>query len=248
MRRQKIGSLFAYVAVGGAIVISFLWLYPNFRSEADLGRLEEEANSTDSATSYRAIGELSRNHSERARDILVKVAKSGFISDAPKEAIRSLADHYQHDPLVASALAELLQPHQGLATREAVASALQTLPCDRDCTISILSYIERDWRGDAMYEDSLPMDSQLRGTFVDERTAVIHELNLVLLKDKITTAQVLRDHYGLDSPLPSKFALYVLVQLNAKDFCQELGRSYQTTIMPSLKQDVYVTAQKLGCK
>jgi hypothetical protein len=55
MHRQKIRALLTYVAVGGAVVISALWLYPNFRSEANLGRLEEEANSTDSATSYRTM-------------------------------------------------------------------------------------------------------------------------------------------------------------------------------------------------
>jgi hypothetical protein len=248
MYRQNIGSLLAYIAVGAVVVISALWLYPSFRSEANLGRLEEEANSTDSATSYRAIAELSRNHSERARDILLKVAKNSPTSDGASEAIRALEDHHQRDPMVASALAELLQPHEDLATRQAVASALQNLPCDRDCTISILSYIERGWRGDPMYEDSLPMDSKLRGPIVDERTAVIRELNSVLLKDKITTGGVLMDHYGLGSPLPSKFALYMVDQLDARDFCQVLGRSYQSTIMPSLKQDVYVTAQKLGCK
>ena len=61
--------------------------------------------------------------------------------DAQREAIRELAK--RNDPRIPPLLADLIQPGTLLDSRMAAAQALQSMPCNAQCTRSLLSYLNR---------------------------------------------------------------------------------------------------------
>jgi len=146
----------------------------------------------------------------------------------------------KNDPAVSDQLALLLQPHSSQSLRASVVDALSDLPCDFECTKSVLHYLERMWRGDSNSED-LAMDSSpvetlepvnpelLNADLTETRQRqqhLISQLDGVLIKNRSETLAVLRQVYGLGTLHPSGFAVYMVTALRIDEACPELSRTH----------------------
>ncbi|SRR5229473_3746439 len=151
---------------------------------------------------------------------------SAFSSDAQVEAIRTLSR--TSDPVIAGNLASLLQPHNGLDIRLAVALTLQHLPCKSICIESILHYLERVKAGELNLEDlATPSNVGADISFEHEHEQLYGILYSTLKREQSDTVATLRFVYGLESVSPTLFALDLLRQTKIPDACPLLLRSKQ---------------------
>lgn len=206
-----------------------------------------------------AVKELAAYRGQRSKRMLLSIAlgKVPFPWPAVQaEAIKALRD--RNDPEVSRALAKLLQPHEGLGTREAVALALRDLPCDDESIRSILHYLERVWRGEPNSEDRL-IDTtsdkeRFTSTLKREQEAVYENLYLVLKRENTKTIVNLVQIYGIGSDGPSLFALDLLSRLGLHEVCPLLLQSEKAInqLGPELyngpRQELQATIASLNCK
>lgn len=206
--------------------------YLSYRNKA-MDRLYAEAAGyppfyRGSAESAAAVRQLATYRGRRSTDMLLDLAVRGnpLAPEAQTEAIKALGE--RQDPQIAVALANLLQPHEGLATREAAAAALQELPCKGECIRSTLHYLERVWRGDPNEEDRTVFPSgteNLRASQQKEQQALYGTLYSVLQREKVETLTNLAKVYGLGSEDPSPFALDLVSRLSLHEACSLLMRT-----------------------
>ena len=152
-----------------------------------------------------------------------RTATFSFASQPQIEAVRALRS--SSDPTVANELASLLQPHNSLDLKMAVAQTLQDLPCSRACIESVLHYLERIWHGDLNTEDE--MIPQLGMTFSSkaEHDKLFKDLYSVLTREGRETLSALERIYGLGSENPALFALDLLNHVQIAGACDPLHNS-----------------------
>lgn len=216
----------------GSVLAVVIPEYLSFRNKA-MDRLYAEAAGypqyfRDTEGSKAAIKKLAAYHDRRATTMLLQIALShgSFIPGIQTEAIRALGD--RENPEISVSLANLLQPHEGLDTRQAVAEALQELPCKGECTRSILHYLERVWRGEPNYEDRTmrpPGFEDVKTSLQKEQQTLYATLYLVLQRNKVETVTALAQVYGLGSDGPSTFALDLVSRLGLHEACPSLLQS-----------------------
>jgi hypothetical protein len=176
-----------------------------------------------------AVRRLATYRGRRATEMLLEIGLGHgplVWGDTQSEAINELGK--RNDPGVALAVANLLQPHEGLATRQAAATALQHLPCNTECVGSILHYLERVWRGDPNYEDRTvrPTGFQdVTASLQKEQQALYARLYRVLQREKLATLTNLVKIYGLGGDAPSAFALDLVSHLGLPEACPLLQQS-----------------------
>ncbi len=179
--------------------------------------------------STEAVRELATYRGERATALLLYVALGHgplVWGDTQTEAINALAK--RDDPKISRVVADLLQPHEGLATRQASAAALQHLPCKDECIRSILHYLERVWVGEPNYEDRTVRPSGFQDvtkSLQNEQQVLYANLYSVLRREKLETLTTLMNVYGLGSDGPSPFALDLVSHLGVPEACPLLQQS-----------------------
>lgn len=184
-----------------------------------------------SSESADAVRKLAAYRGRRCTDLLLALAlqNNTVAPEAQTEAISALRE--RDDPRIAPALASLLQPHEGLNVRKATAAALQDLPCNGECTLSILHYLERIWRGEPNYEDRwvdhTPGFEDVTISLQKNQQEVYSKLHSVLRREKMETLGALIKVHGVGSTATSSFALDLLPRLQLKEACPFLLRSDQ---------------------
>ncbi len=175
--------------------------------------------------------------------------------DTQTEAIKALGK--RNDPDVALAMANLLQPHEGLATRQAATAALQYLPCNTECVGSILHYLERVWRGEPNYEDRTVRPSgfqDVTASLQRDQQTLYNSLYKVLQREQVATLTNLVKVYGLGSDAPSPFALELVSHLGLPEACpllQQSDRAIEKLSPESYKaprQELQAAIGSLKCK
>jgi hypothetical protein len=227
---RKTASAFLLLGATAAITIAG---YVFYRNQA-MNRLFAEASGypsflRSSNESTHAVSKLAAYRGQRATEMLVEIALGHgplVFGEAQEEAIKALSK--RGDPEVANALVKLLQPHEGLDTRKAVAGALQDLPCKGECIRSLLHYLERVWRGEPNYEDRAVRPrgyEDIIKSLRDDQRMLYANLYAVLRREKLETLTNLAQVYGLGSDSPSTFALDLSSRLELHESCLLLLKS-----------------------
>lgn len=205
-----------------------------------------------------AVRKLATYRGRRATSMLVEIALGHgplVLGDTQTEAINALGK--RNDPDVALALANLLQPQEGLDTRQAAAAALQGLPCSMECVSSILHYLGRVWHGELNYEDRTvrPSDFQeVTASLHKDQQALYASLYKVLQREKVATYTKLVKVYGLGSDAPSAFALDLVGHLGLTEACSLLQQSdraiekHPTESYKAPRQELQAALTSLRCK
>jgi hypothetical protein len=156
-------------------------------------------------------------------------------------AVRIIAIHHVRTRGTAdeaAALATLLQPHQTLDLRQAVAQAIEGMPCNKGCVASILHYFERVFAGQKNQEDMLEdflvsrTDPSIGGPRRDYSRSQKHIYDLledVLKRERSRTLEVLLETYGLVSEFPSPFALEIVSRTQLDESCPFLIMARKAT-------------------
>lgn len=211
------------------------------------------AGSEDTIT---AVRKLASYEGASSTSMLLEIALGDHPTVWPQtraEAIVALG--HRGDPRVATAMATHLQLHEPLATRKALASALRETKCEEDCIQAVLHYLERVFRGEATYDDRfVPPNMDFKQFIEREQAQVVEDLHRVLTKNPESTLLKLRDTYGLGSENPSSFGLNVIAQLDLRNACPTLLRSFEKMTSSPLPgydpplQEVRQAMGRLGCK
>lgn len=219
------------LAVCGALVVATAG-YLNYRNSA-IERLYGEAAGDmrffrGSREAADAVRRLATYRGQRSTDYLFALAfqTNPLAPEAQTEAIRALGE--RRDPTISSALASLLQPHEGLNVRQAIAVALKDVPCKGECILSILHYLERIWRGDLNHEDRFVWSRDSEVIVADrlkDQQALYGALYSVLRQGKTETLEALIKLHGIGSSDPSPFALDLLPRLQLHEACPYLLQS-----------------------
>jgi hypothetical protein len=204
------------------------------------------ASSTELANS--SVRKLSSYRGLRAIEFLLQIATADreFIDGRQELAIQEIARRPDSD--ATHRLAMLLQPFNGLARREAVASALEQNACDENCIQSVLHYLERYWCGLGKWED-IPSVGGESGyaELKKEQEQLAERLRKVLAKNQKATLQVLHVIYGLGSPQPSAFSLHIVETLNLRGACPLLATSERTLLDASKAEKLKSLQRDLRC-
>ncbi len=256
--RKTLFTLFAIIIVVPFAVNGYF----SYR-DRQMDRLFEEASdpqffrSSDEVTA--AVKRLATYQGRRATQMLLSIALSDSplinVGEARSAAMEALGK--RGDPDVALALAKLLQPHEGLDTRQQVAAALQDMPCNTECAAVILHYLERVWRGEPNYEDRTvsAWDPQ-EGIAITHRDqqALYASLDKVLKREKVATLTDLAQVYGLGSDNPSLFALDLVSRLGLPEACPYLDQSERefnndsAELYKAPRKEVQAAIDSLKCK
>lgn len=196
----------------------------------------------------RSIDKLATYRGTQATAALLALAHRRRVNPGNREAaIAALAR--RGDPDVAAQLAMMLQQNEDLAMREAIAGALRTLPCGRECVERVLRYLEQRWYGEKAAEENLGSSDH-----AGENSAIERNLRAVLAGNP-ETIRVLGEEYGIAraSLAPSPFATDLVVKLGLKSACPQLQSSRQelTDLRARNSPLIQVLADaesKLGCR
>ena len=212
------------MSVIGLLVLGYLD-YRNRHLQALYGRVVSPLTGSQDAVS--AVRKIATYRGRRATEILLAVATSGSgWSEATGTRTAAIEElEKRDDPEVGATLADLLQPHESLRTREMASAALERLPCTAECDAHILHYLERVWRGEPNYEDRLNGGEETRAFIHKAQETVYERLIIVLRREKISTLKNLAQIYGLGSDNPSLFALQIVVRAKLVEACPYLLRS-----------------------
>lgn len=184
----------------------------------------------------RAVRELGADPSEEAEAMLIDLSShAGFLdASAQQEAIRELAK--RNDTKIPPLLAGLIQPGTLPNSRIAAAQALQSMPCNAQCTRSLLSYLNRIDSGELNAEQQGldPLGAELSGSVEamtrPQEQRIYALLYAVLLRTPDTTNNVLAQDYGLGTASPKQFAIAFVTRANSKAFCPALIQSEQLAL------------------
>ena len=243
-----------------AVVSVFIAGYLFYRNKA-MDRLYAEAEGylpyyRGSRESQDAVKKLATYRGRRSTSMLLYIAlrHNPLAPEAQTEAIKALRE--RQDSEIAAALANLLQPHEGLRTRQAAAAALKDLPCKGACIRSILHYLERIWRGELNYEDSIlhAGSEDVAASLREDQKVLYGTLYSVLQREKSETLANLAEVYGLGSVNPSPFALDLVSHLGVHEACQYLlqsDRQLKDLSLESFKaprQELQAAIGSLSCR
>lgn len=220
--------------LGGILlaIAAAAFLYDKYRSGV-MARLYAEAAGypgyyRGSVESQAAVRTLSTYRGQRSTTMLLDIAlrQNPLAPEAQTEAIKALS--WRKDPKIAVTLASLLQPQEGLDTRQVAAAALLNLPCNRECVALVLHYLERIWSGEPNFEDrwiSAPGNEAEHANYRPRQQAVYDDLYSILRREKKETFTALVNVYGLGSVVTSTFALDLMSRLNFHEACPYLQES-----------------------
>jgi hypothetical protein len=211
-----------YVA-GGSLVA--LILIGAFAAQRRRAMTDLYTRATAGGTDRVAIEDLAQYKGDDATELLLRIALNPT-SGSPEKAILSLAGRRTRD--FSGPLSILLQPHDGLELRLAVADFLQNHSCSAECVDRILHYRERLWRGERNYEDHFANLRNTRwdtGAIAAKQKKLIDELTSVLVRERGTTLRSLERTYGLGYPYPSPFPVDLVGQLGLIEACPDLQTS-----------------------
>jgi hypothetical protein len=233
LEMQKLGA--KLLVFGGVILVisAAATLYNSYRNGV-MSRLYAEAAGyppffRGSSESTAAVRRIASYRGQRSTRMLLDIglARGPMIwPDTQTEAIQLLRE--RNDPDTAIALANLLQPHERLGTRQAVATALKELPCKIECVRSVLHYLERTSRGEPNEEDLTLFPPGTENLRVDEKKdqQVLYDtLYAVLQREKLATLTNLDAIYGLGSDDSSPFGLELVSRIQLHEACPYLLRS-----------------------
>lgn len=255
-KRKTLMSLLAIVIT---IVIS-ISTYISYRNR-QIERLYAAAvgypgYSHGSEDSEAAVRQLATYHGRKSRDLVLAIALSeGSVdSQVQSEAFKVLSE--QNDPEVGDMLANLLQLHKGLYTRQSAAKALQTLPCNDECMRSILHYLERIQQGELNWEDRAmrPANDSVTQELHKQQQELYAELYTIVRRNNVETLQELAEVYGLGSDAPSDFALYLVTRTSLPGSCPYILQSEQQIsqhtpdTFKAPRQEVAVAIASLKCR
>ena len=233
--------LAALFAVGGFVV------YRNARMTSLFQTAFSPSSST--ATAHEAIRALSRYDGSAATSLVVRIATNdqAFIDDRQIVAIEAVAQ--RKDPSALARLAFLLQPHVELGRRKAVAKTLEQGVCVEECIERILHYEERLWHGDVSDEDTAGItDHLVLLQLAKEHALLIESLNQTLVHNQRMTVSVLRNIYGLGSPVPSAFALHVVETTRMRGACPLISGSGRSDLISEVQREkLFTLAKDLNC-
>lgn len=176
--------------------------------------------------------ELGVDPSNEAEGMLIDLASKPPTFPAlysQREAIVELEK--RNDPKIAPFLAGLIQTGTPIDTRQTAAQALQSLPCNFDCTVGLLDYLSRIESGERNIEDRKPLDlgpelnrylSSAGGKEQQEIDALILR---ALLRDIATTSKALEQRYSLGTGTPTEFGIAFATRTNRQEFCPALESS-----------------------
>lgn len=254
--RNALGKFLGLTVIGAILAAGYL----SYRNKV-MDRLYAEAMGyppfwRSSAESQAAVKKLADFHGGRSTSMLLDIALANnfLVAEAKTEAMKALRK--RKDPQVADALADLLQPHEGLETRQAAAQALEDLPCVEKCIRSIAHYLERVWRGELNDEDRWvlpPGNDEVTAGYKKGQQAVYQSLYSVLRREKVQTLTILVKVYGLGGEAPSPFALDLVSHLRLHEACPLLMQSdaaIQKVSRESYKaprQELQDAITSLGC-
>lgn len=149
--------------------------------------------------------------------------------NSQREAIVELEK--RNDPKIAPFLAGLIQIGTPIDTRQAAAQALQPLPCNFDCTVALLDYLDRIGSGEKNIEDKEPLDfgpemnRHLSSIGVKEQQEIDGLIRRALLRDVGTTSKALEQRYSLGTGTPTEFGIAFATRTNRQEFCPALESS-----------------------
>ena len=205
--------------------------------------------SSERPTAEAAVRKLNTYAGSEPKKFLLKLATADrdFLDNRQDLAIRLLMT--RGDPSLTIRLVALLQPSVGLARRESVAEALQNTTCDIECTRFVLHYIERRWSANAIREDitNAVVHFEIDPKIEKEQLQVVQQLEKTLAINAQSTIHVLRDTYGLGSPVPSSFSLEVLNSVHLKEACPFLVASEHKLMDSSKASQLERAIREIGC-
>jgi hypothetical protein len=209
---------------------------------------------TGSDGEIRAIRELGDDPSDEAEQMLIDLASHAGLLDgsAQREAISELAK--RNDPNLPPFLAGLIQPATLLDSRMAAAQALQSRPCNAQCTRSLLSYLNRIDSGEVNVEQQgldkwgTDLRKSIEATTMPQEQRIYALVYAVLLHSPDTTNSLLRQDYGLGSAAPKQFAIAFVTKANSAAFCPALIQSERQIASPaSTQQSLIEVLKSLKC-
>lgn len=238
-------KIFAFV-LGSFLTAMEYW---NYRRD-EIMKLYSTAvsPSSDQAVAESAIRKLNAYIGSEPKDLLLKIATRDrdFLDDRQDFAINLLIS--RHDVNLTKRIAALLQPSIGLARREGVATALQNTACDAECMRFVLHYLERRWAGYGIREDFTNVAVHFDSPAIEnEQSHVVEEMNRILAKNPESTLSVLRDTYGVGSPVPSAYSLYILERIHLKEACPFLEASKKGLMDLSKAVELDKVFHDIGC-
>jgi hypothetical protein len=212
---------------------------------------------TGSDGEMRAIRELGADPSDEAKRMLVDLAShpSGLTVDPQRQAISELAK--RNDQTISPFLASLIQPGTLLDSRMAAAEALQSMPCNDQCTKALLSYLNRIDSGELNAEQQgldVLTNANLRESveaMSKRKEQKIYELvYVVLLRSPDTTNSVLTQDYGLGTATPKQFAIAFVTRANSSAFCPALIQSERqlSSSTTSIRTSVTEALNSMKCR
>jgi len=253
---------FSKLAILVIIFLAVVFVFVKHRNH-ELDRLYAEAAGDwrffkGSNQSEDAVAKLSEYQGQRSTDLLLKLSlgEGPFVwRSVQTHAIRALGR--RKDPIVANQLSNLLQPHEALDVREAVAEALQTLPCNDECNRAILFYLERIWAGELNREDRTiipPVFGDITYKLHNEQAEMYSKLYVILERERHETLTNLVQLHGLGTDAPSTFSLDLLSRVKIKEACPLLIASQRaiqkepTKTYKAPRTEIESVITSLNCK
>ncbi len=245
------------VGVAGVIAVA---AYQRHQNQAMAQLYAEAADLSvfrSSVESQAAVRKLATYRGQRSTDMLLSLAlqDNPVVPQVQIEAISALQE--RDDPRIAPALANLLQPHEGLDVRQSVATALQSLPCKGECIRAILHYLERIWRGEPNYEDRIvhgPGFEDAAASLRKDQQDLYSRLYSVLRREKVETLETLTEVHGIGGVGPSPFALNLLSRLGLQEACPLLLQSerqlkdFSAVFNNAPRQELRAALTSLNCQ
>lgn len=200
-----------------------------------------EYGRTAADTAIERIRALAANNDPETNRHLLDVAMGRtFLQETPVQvaAIEALVENNYRS--ASSELSILLALHQDLRLRLAAADALLELRCDERCMLVLLVHLER------IYREEQDIDQVSRARFeaaaarnnvnIGQDPSVARRLRLVEMLHKVVSGNgesalaALVQHYGVQSELPSLFALDLLTRVAVPRSCEVIARLFANRI------------------
>ena len=203
-----------------------------------------------------AVHELGDDPSAEASRMLIDLATHprGLLVFSQEAAISELGK--RKNPDIPPILAALIQTGTPSDSRRAAAQALQTLPCNAQCSRSLLDYLSRIDSGELNAEDQVPEDvnseayKDVEAEIIEDQQEIYGLVYSVLMHAPDTTNMVLTQDYGLGTATPKKFALTFVTREHNQSFCPALiqaQRRSQSGLDASVRTSVAEAAKTLQC-
>lgn len=158
-----------------------------------------------------------------------------MFSESPVQVAAIEALVGRSDPRVGIELPRLLAAHQDLDVRLSAASALLEIGCDRQCIAMVLDYLEDVYLGvqdiEQIARTGMELDATRYNVKLGKDPAVPKRERLLVVLHELVSANeesaldVLVWRYGVQSQIPSLFAIDLLGRVRIPHACEIIGAS-----------------------